>query len=55
MHNETGKLLAYTTIYPTEPKNDVAGTEKTLLKIIEKYHSNVIVIGNGSASRKRNR
>jgi uncharacterized protein len=50
--NETGKLLAYTTIYPTEPKNDVAGTEKTLLKIIEKYYSNVIVIGNGTASRE---
>lgn len=50
--NETGKLLAYTTIYPTEPKNDVAGTEKTLLKIIEKYGSNVIVIGNGTASRE---
>lgn len=50
--NETGKLLAYTTIYPTEPKNDVAGTEKVLLKIIEKYNSNVIVIGNGTASRE---
>ncbi len=50
--NETGKLLAYTTIYPTEPKNDVAGTEKTLLKIIEKYNSNIIVIGNGTASRE---
>jgi uncharacterized protein len=50
--NETGKLLAYTTIYPTEPKNDVEGTERTLLKIIEKYRSNVIVIGNGTASRE---
>jgi uncharacterized protein len=50
--NEIGKLMAYTTIYPTEPKNDVAGTEKTLLKIIEKYNSNVIVIGNGTASRE---
>jgi uncharacterized protein len=50
--NDTGKLLAYTTIYPTEPKNDVAGTEKVLLKLIEKYNSNVIVIGNGTASRE---
>ena len=50
--HETGKLQAYTTIYPTEPKNDVAGTEKTLLKLIEKYNSNVIVIGNGTASRE---
>lgn len=50
--NETGKLLAYTTIYPTEPRNDIAGTEKTLSKLIEKYNSNVIVIGNGTASRE---
>lgn len=50
--NETGKLLAYTTIYPTEPKNDVAGSEKTLLRLIEKYSANVIVIGNGTASRE---
>lgn len=50
--NETGKLMAYTTIYPTEPKNDIAGTEKVLLKLIEKYNSNVIVIGNGTASRE---
>jgi uncharacterized protein len=28
--DETGKLKAYTTIYPTEPKNDVAGTEKNI-------------------------
>ena len=46
--DETGKLKAYTTIYPTEPKNDVAGTERTLEKII----NNIIVIGNGTASRE---
>lgn len=50
--NETGKLLAYTTIYPTKPREDIAGTEKTLLKIIEKYNSNIIVIGNGTGSRE---
>lgn len=50
--DETGKLVAYTTIYPTEPKNDIAGTERTLMKLIEKYNSNVIVIGNGTASRE---
>ena len=50
--NETGKLVAYTTIYPTEPKNDIAGTERALKKIIEKYDANVIVIGNGTASRE---
>lgn len=50
--NQTGKLLAYTTIYPTQPKNDVAGTEAVLAKLIDKYKINVIVIGNGTASRE---
>ncbi|MDR0906099.1 MAG: RNA-binding transcriptional accessory protein [Oscillospiraceae bacterium] len=50
--SETGKLLDYTTIYPTAPKNDVTGTEKTLQKLIEKHGINVIVIGNGTASRE---
>ncbi|MCQ2548216.1 MAG: RNA-binding transcriptional accessory protein [Clostridia bacterium] len=50
--NEYGKLLAYTTIYPTEPKNDVEGTERVLAKAIEKFKINVIVIGNGTASRE---
>lgn len=50
--DETGKLLAYTTIYPTEPKCDVAGTERTLKKIMDKYKIDVIVIGNGTASRE---
>ena len=50
--DETGKLKAYTTIYPTEPKNDIAGTEATLKKIVEKFHTDIIVIGNGTASRE---
>lgn len=50
--DETGKLKAYTTIYPTEPKNDVAGTERTLEKIINKFGTDIIVIGNGTASRE---
>lgn len=52
MLDETGKLLAYTTIYPTEPKNDKAGAAKTLKTLIDKYNANVIVIGNGTASRE---
>ncbi len=50
--NETGKLLAYTTVYPTQPKHDVAGTEATLKKLVDKYRINVIVIGNGTGSRE---
>ena len=50
--DEPGKLKAYTSIYPTEPKNDIKGTEATLKKIIEKYNTDIIVIGNGTASRE---
>ena len=34
--DETGKVLDYTTVYPTEPQNDVEGAKKELLKLIEK-------------------
>ncbi|QIB70503.1 RNA-binding transcriptional accessory protein [Aminipila butyrica] len=50
--NETGKLLAYTTVYPTEPRKDVKGTEAVLKKLIDKHQINTIVIGNGTASRE---
>ena len=50
--NETGKLLAYTTVFPTEPKNDVKGTEAVLKKLADKFKINTIVIGNGTASRE---
>jgi len=50
--NETGKLLAYATVYPTQPKKDIAGTEAALKKLIEKFKINTIVIGNGTASRE---
>ncbi len=50
--DETGKLLAYATVYPTQPKCDVAGTEATLKKLVDKYGINVIVIGNGTGSRE---
>lgn len=50
--NETGKLLAYTTVYPTEPKKDIKGTEAVFTKLIDKFDINTIVIGNGTASRE---
>ena len=50
--DETGKLLNYTTIYPTPPKKDISGTEKTLQKLIDKHGCDVIVIGNGTGSRE---
>lgn len=50
--DEFGKLLDYTTIYPTPPKSDIAGTERTLENYCKKYDINVIVLGNGTASRE---
>lgn len=48
----TGKLLDYTTIYPTMPQNDITGATKTLLELIEKHNVDMIAIGNGTASRE---
>ena len=50
--DETGKLLATTTVYPTAPQNDVEGAKKELLALIKKYNINMIAIGNGTASRE---
>lgn len=50
--DETGSLLAHTTVYPTEPRNDIQGTEKIFQGLVEKYKINVMVIGNGTASRE---
>ena len=50
--DRTGKVLATTTVYPTEPQNDVDGAKKVLKDLINKYHINMIAIGNGTASRE---
>ena len=50
--DENGKLLDTATVYPTEPQNDVAGATKVIDNFIEKYHINMIAIGNGTASRE---
>lgn len=50
--DETGKLLAYTTIYPTVPKQDIKGSEEKIDTLIKKYALDIIVIGNGTASRE---
>lgn len=50
--DDTGKLLDYTTVYPTEPQNDVEGATKKLLEFISKYKIDMIAIGNGTASRE---
>ncbi len=50
--DETGKVLDYTTVYPTEPQNDTEGAKKELLKLINKDQIDMIAIGNGTASRE---
>ena len=50
--DETGKVLDYTTVYPTEPQNDIVGAKRELLKLIEKDKVDMIAIGNGTASRE---
>ncbi len=50
--DETGKVLDYTTVYPTEPQNDVEGSKKELIKLIKKDDVDMIAIGNGTASRE---
>ena len=50
--DKTGKVLDIDVIYPTEPHNDIDGSKKKLLELIDKYNIDVIAIGNGTASRE---
>ena len=50
--DKTGKVLDISVIYPTEPHNDIEGSRKKILELIDKYNIDVIAIGNGTASRE---
>ena len=50
--DDTGKLLDYATVYPTEPQNQIEKTKAKLKEFIHKYGINLIAIGNGTASRE---
>lgn len=50
--DEYGKLLDYTTVYPTPPRRDIAETKRTLARLVAKHRISTIVIGNGTASRE---
>ena len=50
--DKTGKVLDIAVIYPTEPHNDIEGSKKKILELIDKYNIDVIAIGNGTASRE---
>lgn len=47
-----GTLKEYGVIYPTEPRNDIEGSKKTLKALIKKHKVDIISIGNGTASRE---
>ena len=53
--DKTWKFLYNTVIYPTEPQKKTEESEKTLKELIEKYKVDLIVIGNGTASRESER
>ncbi|MBC8589145.1 Tex family protein [Paratissierella segnis] len=50
--DDTGRLLDYTTVYPTEPQKQIDKTKSILKDLIKKYNVNLISIGNGTASRE---
>ncbi|MSU02701.1 RNA-binding transcriptional accessory protein [Tissierella sp. DSM 105185] len=50
--DETGKMMDFTTVYPTEPQNKVEETKAKLKELINKYNVDLIAIGNGTASRE---
>ena len=50
--DDTGKFLENAVIYPFEPKNDLAGSVKTLASLIARHNVQAIAIGNGTASRE---
>lgn len=50
--DSTGKVLATSLIYPTEPQNKIEESEKEVKRLIREYGVDVIAIGNGTASRE---
>src|SRR6185436_2352219 len=50
--DDTGKFLESSVIYPFEPKNDLAGSVKTLATLMARHNVQAVAIGNGTASRE---
>lgn len=50
--DETGKMLHIDKVFPHEPVNDIEGSNKKMLELIQKYQVQIIAIGNGTASRE---
>ena len=50
--DKTGTVLDISVIYPHEPQNEKEKSKKHVQDLINKYHIEVIAIGNGTASRE---
>ena len=50
--DSTGKVLDTRVIYPTAPQNKVEEAKAELKRLIQKYHVDLISVGNGTASRE---
>ncbi|MBX9456305.1 MAG: RNA-binding transcriptional accessory protein [Rhizobium sp.] len=48
----TGKLLDTATVYPFQPRNDVAGAQAEIARLIRQHKVELVAIGNGTASRE---
>ncbi|MCM1450224.1 MAG: RNA-binding transcriptional accessory protein [Clostridiales bacterium] len=53
--DESGRLLHHDVIYPTPPRQDVAGAQSTILQLVDLYKVEAIAVGNGTASRETER
>ncbi|RCW73020.1 Tex family protein [Saliterribacillus persicus] len=50
--DDTGKVQAIDVIYPTAPRNDIAGAAKKVVQFLSDFPVELIAIGNGTASRE---
>ena len=50
--DKNGNPMEIAVIYPTPPMNKILESKKIVLELINKYHVDVVAIGNGTASRE---
>ena len=50
--NQSGDVVAHSTVYPFAPKEDKAGAIEELARLCREHHVDLIAIGNGTASRE---
>ncbi len=50
--NQSGDVVAHSTVYPFAPKEDKAGAIEELARLCREHNVDLIAIGNGTASRE---